>query len=132
MEKGKKNEQVYFRTGYVIELERGRYFSGWQGGRICGASVEGAKYFDTAKRAESYVQKHLGFLGFSACLCLVCFVLVETETLEKDWKLISDERGAARFVSYEAAKKYRKEHMLQEHTTIELFAFREKNMQIAA
>lgn len=132
MEKGKKNEQLYFRTGYVIELERGRYFSGWQGGRICGASVEGAKYFDTAKRAESYVQKHLGFLGFSACLCLVCFVLVETETLETDWKLISDESGVVRFVSYETAKKHRKEHMLQEHTTIELFVFREKNMQIAA
>ncbi|WP_283680596.1 hypothetical protein [Parablautia sp. Marseille-Q6255] len=132
MEESKKNKQPYFRTGYVIELEQDRYFSGWQGGRICGTSVEGAKYFDTAKRAESYVRRHLGFLGFSACLCRVCFVLVETETLETDWELISDENGIVKFTSYEAAKKYRKEHMLQEHTMIELFAFREKSMQIAA
>lgn len=122
-----------FPTGYVIELERGRYFSGIKGGKICCTEADLAKYFATLKQAEDCVRKKLGFIGMRVQICRVCWTLVETESLEDDWRFVTKGDGhAVKFTTYQEAQDYQKERTLQNSSMIEIYAFREKEMLPAA
>lgn len=123
---------MLFRTGYVIELEAGHYFSGRKKGCICKAALEEAKYFQTLRMAERFVRRHLGYAGFQVRLCRVCWTLVETESLETEWRFLPDKHGGAvKFDSYQEAENYRREKGLQNFTMAELYAFREKELLAA-
>lgn len=122
-----------FPTGYVIELEKDRYFAGIKAGKICCTPVDLAKYFATIKQAECCVHRKLGFIGMRVRICRVCWTLVETETLETDWRFVTDGDGnAVKFATYREAENYQKERALQKSSRIEIYAFREKEMLLAA
>lgn len=124
---------LLFPTGYVIELERGRYFSDIENGKICCAAVDFARYFATMDMAENYVHSKLGFIGMRLHICHVCWTLVETESLEDDWRFVTDGDGkAVKFAAYREAENYQKQRALQKSSMIEIYAFREKEMLLAA
>ena len=120
------------RTGYVIELDEKRYFSGWRAKRICTGIVERARYFSKMGQAERYARQKLGFIGLRIHICRVCWTLVETESLEDSWRLIKEKGDAVRFSTYEEAKNYQRENSLWRTTMIERSTFREKDVSLAA
>lgn len=128
-----KFSQECFRTGYVIEMEHGRYFAGWNKGRICCLPVEKARYFGRLTDAEYYVHKHLGFIGLRVHICQVCWTLVEAETIETDRRFVKGKNGkAVKFAAYQDAVNYQKERFLQEKSMVDIYAFPEKEVFLAA
>lgn len=108
-----------FQTGYVIELEYMRYFSGIKRGRICSSSLDGAKYFTTMSGAERYVYRHLGYVGMRANLCRACWTLVEVESLEEGWKFLTGKDGrTVKFASYQDARRYQMEESLEKMSMV--------------
>lgn len=121
-----------FRTGYVIELESGRYFACIKEGRICKAPLEKARHFQTLEAAERFAHRHLGYIGLRVHLCRVCWTLVEAESLEAEWKFLEDQDGCVvKFAAYQDAERYRREKKLQNYSMTELYAFREKALLVA-
>lgn len=122
-----------FHTGYVIEMECGSYFAGWNDGKICCLPAERAEYFRTVDEAEHYVRRMLGFPGLRVHICCVCWTLVETESLEDEWRIVTGKNGkAVKFSTYPEAEKYQREQSLQKDSMIEIYVFREKEMLLAA
>lgn len=141
MEKNRKDDAQrqpeipveYFRTGYVIEMQCGRYFAGWDKGRVCCLPVEKARYFAQLKEAEQYVRSHLGFTGLRVHICRVCWTLVETETIETDWRFVKEKNGKeVKFSSYRDAADYQRENFLQKKSMVDIYAFPEKELYLAA
>lgn len=124
---------LQFRSGYVIELEKDRYFSSIKKGRIYGKPLLDARYFPTIEKAEEYVHRHLGFAGMRVHICRTCWTLVETETLEQTWVFFQERDGRpVKFAAYQEAKKYQCEERLQKNSMVEFYAFREKEILLAA
>lgn len=122
-----------FRTGYVIELESMRYFSGIRRGRVCCASLDGAKYYTSMEKAEAYIYRYLGFAGIRTQICRACWTLVESESLEEDWKFLTGRDGkTVKFASYQDARRYQMGEALQKRSMIEFYAFPEKEVFLAA
>lgn len=121
-----------FRTGYVIELEQGRYFSGIKEGSICRSTLEGAVHFQSLSSAEHFVHRNLGYVGLRVQFCHICWTLVETESLEAEWKFLEDKDGSVvKFAAYQDAESYRRKEELQNCSMVELYAFREKELLVA-
>ena len=121
-----------FRTGYVIELEPGQYFSGIKEGCICRSPLERARYFQALRTAERFVHRHFGYIGLQVQLCRVCWTLVETESLEAEWKFLEGKDGSVvKFAAYQDAERYRRKEELQSLSMVELYAFREKELLVA-
>lgn len=132
-ESRQRNVFSMFPTGYVLELERGRYFSDIKKGRICCRSLDEARYFRTLEEAELFSEKHLGYHGLQIQLCYVCWTLVETESLEQVWRFITDQAGGTvKFAGYQEAERYRRKKKLQNNTMVERYAFRVKELFSAA
>lgn len=118
-----------FPTGYVLELERGRYFSDIKKGRICCSPLDEARYFKSMEDAELFSVRYLGYHGLQVQLCYVCWTLVETETLEQVWRFITDQFGdTVKFADYPEAERYRRKKKLQNSSMVERYAFREKKL----
>lgn len=125
--------EEYFHAGYVIEMEHGRYFAGWNKGRICCLPMEQARYFAGMKEAEHYARSHLGFIGLRVHICRVCWTLVETETIETDWRFVREKNGkVVKFAAYQDAADYQKKNSLQKKSMIDIYAFPEKEIYLAA
>ena len=62
----------------------------------------------------------------------VCYTLVEAETLEQRWKLYREGGRPLKFLTYREALRYQKERDLYKDYTVELYAFREKEIRLAA
>ena len=69
------------------------------------------------------------FEGWDA---LADYTLVEAETLEKRWKLYREGGRPLKFLAYREALRYQKERDLYKDYTVELYAFREKEIRLAA
>lgn len=122
----------HFRTGYVIELEPRQYFSGIKKGCIGKAPLEKAVHFQSLRSAEHFVHRNLGYIGLRVQLCRVCWTLVETESLESEWKFLEDKDGSVvKFAAYQDAECYRRKEELQSLSMVELYAFREKELLVA-
>lgn len=122
----------HFQTGYVIELEPRQYFSGIKKGRIGKAPLEKAVHFQSLRSAEHFVHRNLGYIGLRVQLCRVCWTLVETESLESEWKFLEDKDGSVvKFAAYQDAECYRRKEELQNCSMVELYAFREKELLVA-
>lgn len=121
-----------FQTGYVIELEPRQYFSGIKKGCIGKAPLEKAVHFQSLRSAEHFVHRNLGYIGLRVQLCRVCWTLVETESLESEWKFLEDKDGSVvKFAAYQDAECYRRKEELQSLSMVELYAFREKELLVA-
>ena len=121
-----------WQTGYVIGMESHRYYAGVQAGKIRCRPLWGARYFATRKQAEQTVYRTLGYAGMQVQLFHVCYTLVEEETLEQRWKLYREGGRPLKFLAYREALRYQKERDLYKDYTVELYAFREKEIRLAA
>lgn len=125
--------QEYFRTGYVIEMQRGRYFAGWNGKRICCRAVDRARYFSRIEEAECYIRRKLGFAGLRVHICRVCWTLVEMGTTETEWRFVKEKDGrVVKFSAYQEAADYQMDNSLQTKSVIDIYAFPEKEIFLAA
>lgn len=122
-----------FRTGYVIELEYRRYFSGIRRGRVCCMPLNGAKHFPTMEKAVDYVHRHLGFAGLRVHICRACWTLVELESIEEEWRFLTGRDGrTVKFATYQDVRRYQMEESLQNISMVEFYVFLEKEMFLAA
>lgn len=121
-----------FQTGYVIELERGRYYAGKRSGRICCQPLWGARYYGTMEKAEQSVYRELGFAGIRVQICRVCYTLVEAETLEAEWRFYRENGHPVQFSRYQDAKNYQRENSLDADSVVEICAFQKKEIYLAA
>ena len=105
---------------------------GCRQGKIRCRPLWGARYFATRKQAEQTVYRTLGYAGMQVRIFHVCYTLVEAETLEKRWKLYREGGRPLKFLAYREALRYQKERDLYKDYTVELYAFREKEIRLAA
>lgn len=132
-EHGSKEETILgLQSGYVIEVENKRYLWGLKKGSVYSTSIEQAKVFPTLEKAAAYAKRYLGFIGMRLYLCLACWTLVESESMEGVWQFRKGEDGhILRFFTYqEAVRCQRKEQ--ENNSRVEFYVFREKEFFPAA
>ena len=138
-----KNETMdmdqLFSSGYIIELETGKYLSGYNKKSIRSSPLERAIRFRSKQQAAECISQHLCYAGLEAWICEILWVLLsykyELEGLAEYWTgtVFSDQfQSAVTFTTYREAERYQKVHNLENTSMIELQCFRREQMVIAA
>lgn len=138
-----KNETLdmdrLFPCGYVIELETGKYLSGYNKRNVRSSPFERAVRFRDKQQAAEYISRHLCYVGLEAWICEILWVLLshrcESEDVSEFWTgtVFSDQfQIAVTFTTYKEAEIYQKAHNLQDTSMIEQQCFRREQMVIAA
>ncbi len=130
---------LFFQTGYVIELEEGIYYQKQKDGKVICSSLSGAKRFPRRKDAELFAFHHLGYVDLKVILCRVGWVLLSLDSefteCEQYWdgyRFTSDGEKALVFSSFQKAKDFQKKSGLLVLTMIDLRAFRKSEIIMAA
>ena len=88
-----KNETMdmdqLFSSGYIIELETGKYLSGYNKKSIRSSPLERAIRFRSKQQAAECISQHLCYVGLEAWICEILWVLLsykyELEGLAEYW-----------------------------------------------
>lgn len=106
-----KNETMdmdqLFSSGYIIELETGKYLSGYNKKSIRSSPLERAIRFRSKQQAAECISQHLCYVGLEAWICEILWVLLsykyELEGLAEYWTgtVFSDQfQSAVTFTTY--------------------------------
>ena len=135
----KVDMDLFFLTGYVIELKEGMYYQKQKDGKVICSSLSGAKRFPKQKDAEYFAFRYLGYVGLKVILCRVGWVLLSLESEfaepEQYWdgcRFTSDGEKPLIFSSFQEAKDFQKKSGLSYLSMIDLRAFRKSEMVMAA
>lgn len=130
---------LFFLTGYVIELGEGMYYQKYKDGKVICSALSGAKRFQSREDAEFFALRHLGYVDLKVILCKVGWVLLslESESIESEqyWdgcQFIPDGEKALVFSSFQEAKACQKKSGILDFSMIDLRAFRRKEIVMAA
>ena len=112
-----KNETMdmdqLFSGGYIIELETGKYLSGYNKKSIRSSPPERAIRFRSKQQAAECISQHLCYVGLEAWICEILWVLLshrftELEGLAEYWTgtVFSDQfQRAVTFTTYREAER---------------------------
>lgn len=131
-----ENGREMYPSGFVIELQKNRYFKKSSKKKIQTSGLWHAHLFDTLESAETFGRVHLGYIGLEMYICQICWCLFpyekENDDILPEKHATCQEYEGLQFITPQEAEMYQQKNQLQQETFVDICAWREKRIVIAA